>query len=73
MIKTIPGKFQNGKVIPLEKVGDTSECRIYITIIPIKESVRMTEKQFLDLAKKADALYKKNRLHEIRSLKELDV
>lgn len=72
MIKTIPGKFEKGKIIPLRELGDTSACRIYITIIPLRKGKDMTENQFLSMAKKTDALYRKGKLRLVRSLKELD-
>ena len=72
MIKTIPGKFEKGKIIPLSKLGDTSACRIYITVIPLQKEKDMTENQFISMAKKADALYRKGKLRSVHSLKELD-
>lgn len=72
MIKTVPGKFERGKIIPLKNLGDTSECRIYITMIPVSEGKNLTENQFLKMAAKADALFGKGKLRSVNSLKELD-
>lgn len=72
MIKTVPGKFEKGKIIPSSTLGDISACRIYITVIPLQEGKKMTENQLLSMAKKADALYQKGKLRSVRSLKELD-
>lgn len=64
--------MEKGKVIPLEKLGDTSSCAIYITLIPISNSHHMTEQKILTLVSTTDMLLRKGKLREIKSLKELD-
>lgn len=73
MIKTILGKFEKGKVVPLQKLNNISAYRIYITLVPTNEPKGITEQNFIKSAKKAEALFRKNKLKEISSLKELDV
>lgn len=73
MIKTIPAKLSNGKVIPLEKLKNISGFRVYVTLIPVNQPEIMTEAKFLKLAKQTDKLFKKKNLREISSLTELDV
>lgn len=72
MVKTVPGKFERGKIIPLKNLGDIGESRIYITVIPITEGKTLTENQFLTMAKRANALFRKGKLRSVASLKELD-
>ena len=66
MIKTILGKFEKGKIIPLERLANPASCRIY------NRREAMTEKKMLSMVKKADAMYQKGELREVKSLKDLD-
>ncbi|MEK7524037.1 MAG: hypothetical protein AAB588_03310 [Patescibacteria group bacterium] len=72
MIKTVRGKLENGKIIPLQKIKNTSGYQIYITLVPLETKEGLTEAEFLKSARQADQLFKKGNLHEVHSLSELD-